>query len=345
MTSAKPVDMTVLSRLTTPIIAAPMAGGPSTPALVDAIADAGGFGFLAAGYLTPEKLREQMTAVNCGSYGVNLFYPQAPLEDFAAIDVYAERLLPVFAAHGVEQPDYTNVDSTDAFAAKLDLVCELKPAVVSCTFGLFTPAEVERLHDSGIEVWMTVTNPEDAREAASRGADVLVVQGPEAGGHRSTLTVTEEPDKRPLLELLAAVDVDKPLVAAGGLTTAGAVRAALERSDAVACGTAFLLADEAGTAPLHRSQVASGGATATTRAFSGRVARGIETEFMRENMGAPAAYPHVNTLMKPIRSVTSDTNYVAAWAGTQVKHAFSGSVAEIVAALTEGDGEKDTKTL
>ncbi|MEJ5997214.1 NAD(P)H-dependent flavin oxidoreductase [Corynebacterium sp. H130] len=328
--------MSVLSQLTKPIVAAPMAGGPSTPALVDAIAREGGLGFLAAGYLSPEKLRSQMESVTADIYGVNLFYPQEPAKDLAPVDAYAEKLAPVFAAHNAQVPDYASADPTDAFAAKLDLVCELKPTVVSCTFGLFTPEEVARLHHNGIEVWMTVTNPEDADEAARRGADALVVQGPEAGGHRSTLTVAEEPDGRPLLELLAAVRVDKPVVAAGGFTTASSVRHALQYADAVACGTAFLLADEAGTSELHRQQVASGGPTATTRAFSGRVARGIETQFMRENTDAPAVYPHVNTLMKPIRSVTSDTNYVAAWAGTQAKYARSGSVVDIVRALTEG---------
>lgn len=337
--------MSVLTQLSVPIVAAPMAGGPSTPALVDAIARQGGFGFLAAGYLTPEKLREQMLAVTTDRYGVNLFYPQESPVSLEPVAAFAEKLASVFASHDAQVPDYASADPTDAFAAKLGLVCELRPTVVSCTFGLFTPEEVGRLHDSGIEVWMTVTRPEDADEAVRRGADALVVQGPEAGGHRSTLMVAEEPDARPLLELLGAVRVDKPVIAAGGLTTASAVREALLHADAVACGTAFLLADEAGTSALHRRQVASGGATATTRAFSGRVARGIETEFMRKNTDAPAVYPHVNTLMKPIRSVTSDTNYVAAWAGTQFKHAFSGSVSAIVAALTEGLKEKGSKNL
>ncbi|QMV85753.1 nitronate monooxygenase [Corynebacterium hindlerae] len=337
--------MTVLSQLSVPIVAAPMAGGPSTPALVDAIAAAGGFGFLAAGYLTPEKLREKMTAVTCDRYGVNLFYPQAPVTDLSPVDRYADALAQVFAEHDAQVPDYAAADPTDGFAAKLDVVCELRPSVVSCTFGLFTVAEVERLHERGIEVWMTVTNPQDAREAVTRGADALILQGPEAGGHRSTLTVAEEPDQRSLLELLGAVDVDKPVLAAGGLTTATAVRAALDAGAvAAACGTAFLLADEAGTAKLHREQVARGGKTALTRAFSGRWARGIETQFMRDHLDAPAIYPHVNTLMKPVRSVTSDTNYVAAWAGTQVKHAFMGSVAEIVSALTEGLPDNQSKT-
>ncbi|MEJ5927543.1 nitronate monooxygenase [Corynebacterium sp. H128] len=337
--------MTILEALEVPIIAAPMAGGPSSPKLVDAIAAAGGFGFLAAGYLSPEKLREQLAAVTAPRFGVNLFYPQEPLAEFLEVDAYAERLAPIFAAHNVQFPDYRGADETDGFAAKLDVVCEEQPAVVSCTFGLFSEEEVARLHEAGIEVWMTVTNPEDAREAARRGADVLVLQGPEAGGHRATLTVSEEPDGRSLLELLAAVDVEKPLVAAGGLTSAAAVRAVLDAgARAAACGTAFLLADEAGTGQLQREIVTRGGKTATTRAFSGRIARGIETEFMRNNIDAPAAYPHVNTLMKPIRSVTSDTNYIAAWAGRQVEHAFAGSAAEIVAALCEGEPDTASKT-
>lgn len=268
------------------IIVAPMAGGPSTPALVDAAAAAGSLGFLATGGAPARVLEEQMAQVS-GPYGVNLFTRQAPFDSLD--DVHA-------VAGDRELPE---VDLSNGFDAKFAavLAAEHPPVVVSATFGPFTREQIDALHARGVAAWVTVTNPTDAVTAAATGADALVVQGPEAGGHRSTWTIDETPDDRPLPDLVRSVAevVDLPLIAAGGLRDATDVAAALALPGvvAVSCGSAFLLADEAGTSALNRELLAEGGPTVASRAFSGRVARGLETDFSRNNPDIPPVYPYL----------------------------------------------------
>ncbi|MDO5671018.1 MAG: nitronate monooxygenase, partial [Corynebacterium sp.] len=215
------------------IIVAPMAGGPSAPSLVDAASAAGSLGFLATGGAPAAVLIEQMSQVS-GPFGVNLFTRQAPFASLA--DVHA-------LAAGRELPE---VDLSNGFDEKFAavLAAEYPPVVVSATFGPFTREEIDALHERGIAAWITVTNPTDAVTAADLGADALVVQGPEAGGHRSTWTIEETPDQRPLPDLVRAVAevVDLPLIAAGGIRDAADVAAtlALPGVVAVSCGSAFL---------------------------------------------------------------------------------------------------------
>ncbi|AJE32681.1 oxidoreductase [Corynebacterium humireducens NBRC 106098 = DSM 45392] len=271
------------------IIVAPMAGGPSSPALVDAAAAAGSLGFLAPGGAPAALLEEQLAQVT-GPYAVNLFTRQAPFESLADVRrVAGDRPLP-------------EVDLSNDFDAKFAavLAAERPPVVVSATFGPFTREENDALHARGIHAWVTVTNPTDAVAAVEAGADALVVQGPDAGGHRSTWTVAEEPDTRPLPDLVRSVAavVDVPLIAAGGIRDAEDVAAALALPGvvAVSCGSAFLLADEAGTSPLNRELLAAGGRSVASRAFSGRVARGLETDFTRNNPDIPPIYPYLVSL-------------------------------------------------
>lgn len=346
--------MSIVHDLSCPVIAAPMAGGPSTPALVDAADAAGSLGFLAGGYLGAEELVAQMAETRAARFGVNLFYPQADPDaaDLAAVVDYARGLEHRMRQLGLDPgrvPDWLrDADPTDRFAAKLDAVCgagkERRPAAVSCTFGLFTAAEVDRLHASGIEAWATVADARAACEAVDRGIDTLIVQGPGAGGHRATCTVAEEPGTQPLADLVAEVHRSTggavPIVAAGGLSDAVSVAEALALPGvvAVACGTALLLSDEAGTAPVHRAALAGAPRTVVTRAYSGRPARGVATPFT-EGVGAdvPAVYPAVNAVMRPLRAAagrTGDTEMFAAWAGTGVDHVTGGSAVSILRRLS-----------
>ena len=197
-------------------------------------------------------------------------------------------------------------------------------------------------------MWATVADTPAALRAASVGVDVIVVQGPGAGGHRATRTVGETPSDVPL-EVLAAEVADAvgpPLVVAGGLGTPAEVAAALRWPGvrAVSCGSAFLLADEAGTPQVHRAIVRAARErpdTAVTRAYSGRPARGVRTGFMTEQVDAPAVYPYVNAVMGPVRSAAArsgDHDLVAAWVGTGVPHIRSGPAADILRRLA-GAGE------
>ncbi|MGW4096858.1 nitronate monooxygenase [Mycobacterium sp. NPDC004974] len=326
-----------------PVIVAPMAGGPSTPELAAAGSDAGGLGFLAAGYLTADALVERITAargLTTEPLGVNLFAPQPSAGTPEQIQAYAAELAGEAQRYGVElgAPRYDD----DAWAAKLDVVFDLRPEVVSFTFGLPSEPEVARLRGAGITTVGTVTTLDEAWLAVHRGVDVLAVQGPGAGGHRGTFDPAASPASQSLDHLLADVlaAVDIPVVAAGGLITADDVAGVLAAGAAAAqLGTAFLLADEAGSSPVHRAALQSSEFTETvvTRAFSGRYARGLRNRFIIDHDGqAPLGYPEIHYLTSPVRKASvaaGDPQGTNVWAGTGWRQGRTGSVAEIMAGL------------
>jgi nitronate monooxygenase len=330
----------MFDRLRVPVIAAPMAGGPSTPQLVADVANAGGFGFLAGGMLSVEALGEQIARVREATdqpFGVNLFVPGR--ESTADLSAYRERIRAQAAQTGVEPGRPTWDD--DNYPAKLELVLAQRIPVVSFTFGLPDVDDVGRLHAAGSYVVVTVTTPGEARQAAQVGADALVVQGSDAGAHRGTLADDGvSPGGGELYGTLAALRlvaaaVNLPLVAAGGLVHGADVAAVLAAGAvAAALGTAFLRCPEAGTHPAHRAALAEGNRrTVLTRAFSGRPARGLVNRFLTENTPvAPAAYPNVNNLTKPVRA-TGDPELMSLWAGQTYTLADPAPAAEIVARL------------
>jgi nitronate monooxygenase len=314
------VSRFALSSLKHPIVQAPMGGGPSTPALAAAVADAGGLGFLAAGYKTVGAVREDIDALRALTtrpYGVNLFAPPAaaadPVDRFvASLDAEAER-------YGAPLGEPRHDD--DEWEAKLALVAELAVPVVSFTFGCPPTGDVRDLQAAGCAVWVTVTTPAEAGIAARAGADALVVQGTEAGGHRATFDDATPGDigLLALLQLVAAAS-DLPLVATGGIMTGRGVAAVLAAgARAAALGTAFMLCPEAATAPAHRDAIAAPGDTALTRAFTGRTARGIVNRWLREHdAGAPSAYPDIHHVTAKVRAAArsqGDPDGFHLWAG------------------------------
>jgi nitronate monooxygenase len=312
-----------LERLALPIVLAPLAGGASTPELTIAASRAGAFGFLAAGYLTAERLREDVRRVRdagAAPFGVNLFVPGEDAAGAAALRSYAERVRAEAARVGAGPGDPSWSD--DGWESKLEVVLAERPAVVSFTFGCPDRAVVRALHDAGIEAWVTVTEPDEAELAAEAGADALVAQGFEAGGHRASFRDEDGAGEIGLLPLIRLVTrrVPLPVVAAGGICDGHTVAAVLVAgARAAQVGTAFLDTVEAGTSAPHRARLAGGGRTALTRAFSGRRARGIVNGFMRRNdAAAPAAYPHVNALTSPMRAAaraTGEPDLINLWAG------------------------------
>jgi nitronate monooxygenase len=306
----------VLDGLEHPIVQAPMGGGPSTPALAAAVAEAGGLGFLAAGYRPVDAVRadiEGLRALTGRPFGVNLFAPPAPAAD--AVEGFADELRGEAERYGAPVGEPRHDD--DGWEAKLALMRVLEVPVVSFTFGCPAPAELDGL----AETWVTVTTPDEARAAAAAGADALVVQGVEAGGHRGSFD-DGAPGEIGLLALLQLVRaaVDLPLVATGGIATGRAVAAVLAAGAAAAqLGTAFMLCPEAATAPAHRDAIAGAGETALTRAFTGRTARGIVNRWMREHgPRAPSAYPDVHHLTAKIRAAAreqGDPDGFHLWAG------------------------------
>jgi nitronate monooxygenase len=333
----------ILDRLDVPIVLAPMAGGPSTPTLAAAVSGAGGLGFLAAGYLSREALADQIAAtrqLTAAPFGVNLFVPGALSPPGAAAE-YGQRLAAMAAEAGVElgQPRYDD----DAWEAKLGLLTTDPPPVISFTFGCPDSGVISSLQDAGSEVWVTVTTPAEAERASSAGAEVLVAQGSEAGAHRGSFTDDPAADASGSYGLLSLLQLVRartnlPMVAAGGLSTGAAVAAVLAAgAQAAQLGTAFLRCPEAGTSQVHRDAVAAPGETAMTRAFTGRLARGIRNRFLDDHsQAAPAAYPDVHYLTAPLRAAGRSAgrpDLVNLWAGQTHELARAVPAAELVAQL------------
>jgi nitronate monooxygenase len=251
---------------------------------------------------------------------VNVFAPPGPPGDAPEVASYAEVLRAEATRYGAELGEPRHHD--DAFAEKVDVLVTEAVPVVSFTFGCPAAAVVERLHGAGSAVWVTVTSAGEAERAAAVGADALVVQGIEAGGHRGGFD-DRAPADVGLLALLQLVRARTglPLVATGGLATGAAIAAVLVAgAGAAQLGSAFLRTPEAGTSAAHRDALEAGQEpTRITRAFTGRRARGIVNRFMTAHEhAAPSAYPEVHHLTAPVRAAArqqGDPDGINLWAG------------------------------
>jgi len=326
-----------------PVLAAPMAGGPTTPALVLAAAAAGSSGFLAGGYKTPEALAAEVGEVRATTdrFGVNLFSPNPVPVDPAAYATYREQLLPLAERYGVELP-VDPVEDDDHWHGKIEVLVDAGPPVVSFTFGLPDAAGLAALRGAGCVLVQTVTSPAEARLAAEAGMDALAVQSADGGGHSGTFTPQRPVPRTRLPELVRAVraTTDLPLLAAGGVGSSADVRAALEAgAQAVAVGTLLLLADEAGTNAGHRAGLSGSdrGPQLSTTAFSGRPAGGVMNAFLAAYDGkGPLGYPALHHLTSPIRraaAAVADPEHVNLWAGAGYRQARSGPADEILREL------------
>ena len=336
-----------LDTLVHPIVQAPMGGGPSTPALAAAVSGAGGLGFLAAGYKPADAVRADLDDLRSRMsqevpFGVNVFAPPGHGLDAAEVTAYAVTLHGEAERSGVAlgTPRWDD----DSYEDKLELLCAERVPVVSFTFGCPSPQDVTRLHSAGVAVWITVTTPGEAGGAMAAGADAVIVQGVEAGGHRGGFN-DRAPGDIGLLALLqlvrARIGDALPLVATGGIATGRGVAGALAAGAAAAqLGTAFMLCPEAATAPAHRDALTnSQAATALTRAFTGRTARGIVNRFLREHSAdAPSAYPEVHHVTAPVRAAArqrGDADGFHLWAGQAYNLSEPVSAAELVLQLAK----------
>ncbi|WP_433330372.1 nitronate monooxygenase [Spirillospora sp. CA-294931] len=335
------MNVDALGALARPVILAPMAGGASTPALVAAVSDAGGLGFLAAGYKPAAGMREEIERTRAATsrpFGVNLFLPSLDPVDTGAVAAYRDRVAADAARLGVE-PGVPGPRDDDYDAKIADLLAD-PPEAVSFTFGLPSAEVLRAFRERGTLTIVTVTTADEA--SASGAADVLCVQGKEAGAHRGSFTNTLDGGV-PLRELLTAVRAvsERPLIAAGGLATAAHLAEVLALG-AVAgqFGTAFLRCPESGANPVHKAALADPRFTRTemTRAFSGRPARGLVNRFQAENSPhAPAAYPDVHHVTSPIRKAAAaqgDAETTSLWAGESFRLASTAPAARIVEELS-----------
>lgn len=300
-----PVPAAFPARL--PLVQAPMAG-VTTPELVAAVSNAGALGSLGAGYLSAEQLSGQLRQIRERTdqpFGVNLFVP-SPEPEFstAQLDAALRALQPMCRDLSLPAPNLRQPHAPD-FAEQLDVVMEDGPAAVSFTFGLPTLSAVQELQRRVRRVWLTATSLEEAQEALVLRPDGLIAQGGPAGGHRGSWRQDALQDTLEFTQQVAALG--SPVIAAGGLMTPADVRSALAAGAVAAqCGTAFLLAAEAGTSAPYQAalrQAQSGGQAAETvlkRGPSGRWARGLPNRLTAVEDVLP--YPAQNALTQPLRA-------------------------------------------
>jgi nitronate monooxygenase len=327
-----------------PIVQAPMAGGATTPALVAAVSEAGALGSLGAAFLGPDAIREtvqETRRLTHRPFAVNLFVlassPASPSpQEWAQAN---DSLQPFREELGLVPP--SRLAQAPGLQEQLAVVLEERVPVFSFTFGALPAKEVRRLRDAGIFVIGTATTVKEARLLEQSGVDAVVAQGSEAGGHRGTF---DGPPEQALIGTLALVPhvVDRvsiPVIAAGGIMDGRGIVAALALgASAAQLGTAFLASAESGAHPLHKEAVltrADEDRTALTRAFSGRLGRGLRNRFMVEieRRGAILPYPLQGALTEDIRQASlraERPDLATFWAGQGAPLATGRTAREII---------------
>lgn len=340
-----------------PVIQAPMAGSQDS-ALALAVTNAGGLGSLPAATLSPAQLRTELELLSReakGPWNLNFFCHQPPLADARREANWRAALAPLCAEAGLPAPGGPAVAARAPFdAAVADLVEPFRPPVVSFHFGLPSPDLLARVKSWGSKVFSSATTVEEALWLQAHGADAIIAQGLEAGGHRGIFLgddLTAQLGTFALLpQLVRAVDL--PVIAAGGIADAAGVAAARALgASAVQVGTAYLLCPEARTSALHRAALQSDAArhTALTNVFTGRPARGIVNRAMRM-LGADGysggcisrqvpAFPLAATHLAPLRAWAESQgrdDFTPLWAGQAAPLARAMPAAELTRALAAG---------
>jgi nitronate monooxygenase len=332
--------------LALPIIQAPMAGGPDTPALAAAVSSSGGLGSLGCAYLAPaqiEAVAAQVRALTDRPFALNLFAVSEAADD-AAAEARVTPILALFRSElGIGAP--TAAPPSPRFDDQLEAVMRCAPRVFSFTFGVPTREQIAAVRARGIAVVGTATTVEEARALDDAGVDAICAQGAEAGGHRGTFVGAFEDALVGTFALVPQVIrvTKRPVIAAGGIMTGDGIRAALALGAAgVQLGTAFMCCDEAGTSPAHRAALSRATATTVTRAFSGRPARGIRnrmTDAFAQVEAAP--FPQQQRLTAELRRESAKqgrTDLMQMWAGQGAPLVRAMPARELVATLAREAG-------
>lgn len=330
-----------------PLIQAPMAG-VQDERLALAVSRSGALGSLPAAMLSPEALDQALTRLDASAlpYNVNFFCHTPPPEPHApALARWQATLAPYYRELGLAPTD-TSASRRPFDTRMAEVLAAHRPAVVSFHFGLPDAALLARVKALGARVLSSATTLEEALWLQANGADAVIAQGLEAGGHRGHF-LQKDPARQSstftlLAQLVAALEV--PVIAAGGIAQADDVRRAMQLgAAAVQVGTAFLLCDEATTHPLHRARLADVEAPPPlTRLFSGGLARGLENRLMRElgplNEAAPP-FPLASGALAPLRTQAERLgrdDFTPLWSGTNRRGCRAVPAAQIVQALAAG---------
>ena len=296
-----------------PILQAPM-GGDATPALATAVSNAGGLGGLGCSFLSTDELRATAETLRAGTnrpFNLNFFAHPEPREDPERDARTRERVAPFYQELDLGEPPARGEAPWDSFtAAKLSVLLEVRPAVVSFHFGLPPLEMVRALQEAGSRILCSATTVAEARQLEAAGIDAVIAQGWEAGGHRGTFETSYEDFGVGTLALVPQVvdAVSLPVIAAGGIADGRGIAAAFALgASGVQMGTAFLACPEANVSDRDRAALrqARDDDTRLTRAFSGRPARARKSRYI-EAMAAEraplAAFPTMYSFSDPLRA-------------------------------------------
>ncbi len=330
-----------------PIIQAPMAGVQESE-LAIAVSNAGGLGSLPCALFAPDKIREELTRIRaqCSRpYNVNFFCHTPPQPDRVREMRWRGALAPYYGEFGIDPASVPPGPGRAPFTAEVaDLLSEFAPPVVSFHFGLPAPELLSRVKSWGAIVLSSATTVAEAQWLEANGADLVIAQGLEAGGHRGMFLERDISTQIGTLALLPQVveAVRIPVVAAGGIADVKGVAAAMALGAAgVQVGTAYLLCPECTTTPMHRAALQSGSVrhTALTNLFTGRPARGIVNRFMRElgpMSDAPPEFPLATAAVAPIRAAAEamgSGDFSPLWAGQNASGCRAVAAAQVTREL------------
>jgi len=336
-----------------PVIQAPMAGSQAS-ALAIAVSNAGGLGSLPCAALDAKGIRRELTALREGlqkqggttkPYNVNFFCHVPPTPDAGVEKAWRERLKPYYDEFGIDAANIPAGPGRSPFdAAAAEVLEEFRPPVVSFHFGLPSPELLQRVKKMGSKVLASATTVDEARWLEAHGADAVIAQGVEAGGHRGIFLSDDLTTQVSTLALVPQVvrAVKVPVIAAGGIADARGVAAVLALGAVAAqVGTAYLLCPEAMTSVIHRAALKSDAVrhTALTNIFTGRPARGMVNRVVRElgpiNPAAPA-FPLATAAIAPLRAraeAAGNPDFSPLWSGQNATGCREIGAAELTRAL------------